>query len=262
MSRARVINIVCAALLGCAATLSVAWSAAAFDPELPVPPSAPLLVQTTSGAHGRIYATTRDTRWRTRIDLLWSPETEAETNLAGRASDPPASSASAEGSAEGMAEAALSWPPDWAMGVDVAPLPNTKWGFMSMFVVTGWPLRCLAGAATLGDRLMPYASPSVPQMFLHRIHTSHAVLLDSHAAIDLGSFLHASRLIPLRVLWGAFAVNALLFTLVFAAPYEIARFVQRRRRVALNLCPSCGYALIGASNGVACPECGAARPPR
>lgn len=258
MSRARVINVLGAVLLGCIATLGAGWSAAAFDPELPVPPSAPLLVQTTSGERGRIYATIRESRWRTRIDLLWSPESEAEKRIAAGAVMPAASSANAEG----VADAALSWPPHWAKGVEVAPLPNGAWGYTSILVFTGWPLRSFVGAATLGDRLKANAAASSAQTYVHHVRTSHAVLLDGRGAIDFSSFLYAARIVPLRVLWGAFAVNVLVFALVFAAPYEAARFVQRRRRSALNLCRSCGYALTGIGVGAACPECGAAYPPR
>lgn len=259
--RARVINAVGAALLGGAATLAVAWGAAIFDPEQPLTRLVHLPGRTTTAERGQVDYVARRTHWRDRIDLFWWTEIEYRGSIVGRPRRPPHRSS--------RDAVDLSWPPAWAKGVAMAPLPITTTDQISMLVFTGWPLRCLAGAATLGEAVTvagapAVASPSGVMPITRNVYTSAAVLLGGEPAMDRQSFL-SKRLIPLHLLWGAFALNALLFALMFAMPYEVVRVFRhfrRRRRAARDMCPACGYALIGASDGVACPECGAVRPPR
>jgi hypothetical protein len=71
-----------------------------------------------------------------------------------------------------------------------------------------------------------------------------------------------SAVIPLRPMWGGFAIDSAAFAGIYAllsAPLWVTR-IRRYRRAARGLCIWCGYDLKGAPSG-ACPECGKAALP-
>lgn len=69
---------------------------------------------------------------------------------------------------------------------------------------------------------------------------------------------HIYPLVPLPL---GFTINTLFYALLFWLPFATFTTLRRRRRKRLNLCPSCGYSLAGATphnNIITCPECGKA----
>ena len=97
---------------------------------------------------------------------------------------------------------------------------------------------------------------------------SPVVLLKYHFVVtagwplSCGSYEYSSgsswpKVLPLRPLWPAFAVNTLFYAailwLLIPGPFALRRLIRRRR----GLCPACGYDLRHAEHE-ACPECGLA----
>ncbi|MCK4872189.1 MAG: hypothetical protein KAS72_05655 [Phycisphaerales bacterium] len=67
-------------------------------------------------------------------------------------------------------------------------------------------------------------------------------------------------MIPLRPIWTGFAVNTLLYAMLFAVPLCVLTTVRQMMRRRAGRCPRCGYHLRGDFHR-GCPECGWARSP-
>jgi len=62
-----------------------------------------------------------------------------------------------------------------------------------------------------------------------------------------------AKVLPLRPLWGGFAINTAVYAALFAVPVCGWPMARARRRMKRGLCVRCGYDLAGA--GI-CSECG------
>ncbi len=67
--------------------------------------------------------------------------------------------------------------------------------------------------------------------------------------------------VPVRPIWTGFAINSLLYATAVCLLAMIPPRIRRHLRRRAGRCPNCNYDLRATTTG-ACPECGAAIPPR
>lgn len=95
-----------------------------------------------------------------------------------------------------------------------------------------------------------------------------AVTIEGHAStkgpiglnLPTGTATYPPRLLPYRVRPIGFAINTLIYAILFASLRAFAVRLRRSARRRRGLCESCSYSLAGIGEMVPCPECGQARP--
>lgn len=121
-------------------------------------------------------------------------------------------------------------------------------------IEAGWPYRCLVGERWERgiDRLdlWPFQLEEIPEA----VAVPDDVTLDGAVVLEMTTDgAPQDVLIPVRPVWDALLLNALILTLpaiLLVGSIQSARGAIRRRR---GRCPKCGYRLGGRTG---CPECG------
>jgi|GEM_PF-2374877 len=115
----------------------------------------------------------------------------------------------------------------------------------------GWPMRAMfwdsVGWSPGGGR--EYVLP-----FAKKIN-SRAGLNDGFATPRWWPTSDQNYRMPIKILWGGFLVNVMLFAALWIVPGFVWRTGRTQRRRRRGLCVECGYAVEDLG---ACPECGSA----
>lgn len=77
-----------------------------------------------------------------------------------------------------------------------------------------------------------------------------------YSGLRIDSTNPSSRVLPMRVLWSAFAANALILSAAFCLGLTCLTMFHTSHRRRRHACPDCGYDLHASRAGDPCPECG------
>ena len=139
-------------------------------------------------------------------------------------------------------------------------VPN--WAFFEA-TEAGWPILSLEGHRVL-EQSLHHGDVGGGIFFCSRF-TRFPFLVGevrSDGAVPITKWLDKypwldGRLIPLRLLWPGFAINAVFYAALLWTLFAAPRALRRKRRLMRGQCPACGYDLRGsASDSQVCPECG------
>ncbi|MGH7130850.1 MAG: hypothetical protein ACREJO_02765, partial [Phycisphaerales bacterium] len=116
-------------------------------------------------------------------------------------------------------------------------------------IATGWPL--IAMRARLHDAFWmappPLAGPPYQAM--------DGIQVSTHWVINGGSRAGQARALPLTPLWSGFAVNTVVYAVLWSVALVGFAAWRRSRRKRKGACEKCGYDLSGQTQS-GCPECG------
>jgi len=115
----------------------------------------------------------------------------------------------------------------------------------------GWPMRAMYWDSVGWS---PGGGSGYFQPFAKKIN-SRAGLNDGFATPRWWPTSDQNYRMPIKILWGGFLVNVILFASLWIVPGFVWRTGRTQRRRHRGLCVECGYALEDLD---ACPECGTA----
>lgn len=147
--------------------------------------------------------------------------------------------------AEARAEQGKSDPN--AIGLLLDPLVRS--GAERQWHWTGWPCRSMSW-----QRMTP-----TPGLSRSSLSSGIEVLPERRVRTAAREgILFEPVVLPVRPVLPGFAINSLLFGMMFVVPVELAGWVVRERRSRRGRCGRCGYDRLGLPAETACPECGSA----
>ncbi len=111
-----------------------------------------------------------------------------------------------------------------------------------VYVLAGWPLRCL------GSQTRPRVDPTPSAIEQLHGHWRQSIVLDRGSGWFYGSYV-----LPYRPLWLGLLANTLFFTMLLWLLAVGPFFLRRRLRIRRGLCPKCAYPM---GESALCTECG------